>query len=89
MANTFTKDPSAVLDYQIDWTAWLGTDTIVASTWTVATGITKNSDTNTATTATIWLSGGTANTAYACTNRITTTGGRTEERTITILVQDK
>lgn len=89
MANTFTKDPSAVLDYLIDWSAWLGTDTITVSSWTVPMGITQVSATNTTTTATIWLSGGTVNTAYACVNRIATAGSRTEERTITIIVQDK
>jgi hypothetical protein len=36
----FVKDPSAVLDYTIDWTAWLvAGDTIVAATWTPSSGI--------------------------------------------------
>jgi hypothetical protein len=92
MAQTFTKDPNAVLDYQIDWSAWLlaaGADTINTSTWTVPTGITKASDTKTTTTTTIWLSGGTAGQSYALTNRIVTTGLRTEDRTIVIIVQDQ
>jgi hypothetical protein len=73
-----TKDPDAVLDYQVDWSAWLGVDTISTSTWVVPTGITKNSDTKTTTTATIWLRGGTAGTLYLVTNRIVTAGGRTD-----------
>jgi len=85
----FTKDPDAVLDYQIDWLAWLGSDTIATSTWTVGTGITKDSDTNTTTTATIWLSGGTVGTSYSATNRIVTALGRTDERTIQITVKNK
>lgn len=85
----FTKDPDGVLDYQIDWSDWLGTDTIVTSTWTVGTGITKDSDTNTTTTATIWLSGGTAGTTYELTNEIVTTDGRTDNRTIYVTVKEK
>src|SRR5207237_8913736 len=33
-----TKDPNADLDYQFDWTAWLGTDTISTSTWSAPIG---------------------------------------------------
>jgi len=85
----FKKDPGEVLDYQVDWTTWLNSDTIATSTWTVPTGITKNSDTNTSTTATIWLSGGTVSTTYTLTNVITTAGGRTAERSIVISVQSR
>lgn len=86
---TFLKDPVAVLDYMIDWAAWLGGDTIALSVWTIPSGITQNSVTNTATTATIWLSGGTDGTVYSIVNRITTAGGRADERTITITVQNQ
>lgn len=86
MAQTFFKDPNAVLDYTIDWSTWLGSDTISSSDWVVDSGITENSASNTTTAATIWLSGGTAGTAYAVTNRIVTAGGRTEDRTLTIVV---
>lgn len=86
---TFLKDPNAILDYQVDWSPWLGVDTITTSDWIVPTGITKQSETNTATTATIWLSGGTAGTKYQLTNRITTAGGRTDDRTITISVKER
>ena len=89
MGKKFLKDPDAVLDYETDWEDWLGTDTISTSSWTVPTGITKDSDTNTTTTATIWLSGGTAGTSYTLVNRIVTAGGRTEDRTITIVCQER
>jgi len=83
------KDPAAVLDYIVDWTTWLDGDTIATSTWTVQTGITKDSDTNTTTGATIWLSGGVDGTTYELVNQITTAGLRTDERTFTILVRDR
>lgn len=83
-----TKDPDAVLDYVIDWETYLDGDTIATSEWEVDDGITKDSDTNDTTTATIWLSGGTAGEDYEVTNRITTAGGRTDDRTIKIKIKE-
>lgn len=84
MSNKFLKDPNAVLDYQVDWTDWLGSDTITTSTWTVPAGIINDSDSKTTTTTTIWLSGGTAGTSYSLVNHIVTTAGREDDRTIII-----
>ena len=86
---TFTKDPNAVLDYTIDWTRWLAGDQIAASEWLVPTGLTKMADSKTASSATVWLSGGTAGQSYTVTNRVTTTGGRTEDRSFTIRVEER
>jgi hypothetical protein len=86
---TFTKDPNAVLDYSIDWTRWLAGDQIAASEWIVASGPTKMADSKTATSATVWLSGGTAGQSYIVTNRITTAAGRTEDRSFTIRVEER
>jgi hypothetical protein len=83
------KDPQAILDYSIDWTSWLGLDTIQTSTWMVPTGITKPSDSLVGALATVWLSGGTVGTSYIVTNRVVTAGGRTDERSITVRVIDK
>lgn len=89
MAFIVDKDPDAKLDYIIDWSEWLDTDTISASDWVVPTGITEESDSNTTTTATIWLSGGVVGSVYAVANRITTVGGRIDDRTITVKVMNK
>jgi len=87
---TFRKDPDAVLDYLWDWTSWLQTgETITTSTFIVPTGITKNSDTNTATTCTIWLSGGTIGATYKITNRIVTSAGRTNDRSTMFVINDQ
>ena len=86
--NRFVKDPEAVLDYQIDWTDWLDSDTISTSVWTVPAGITKDSDSKTTEVSTIWLSGGTAGQTYAIECKITTAGSRTDERTIYIEVRE-
>lgn len=85
----FTKDPDDVLDYHIDWAAWLNGDTIATSSWLVPAGITKDSDSNTDETATIWLSGGTASTIYQVTNRIVTAAGRTKDQSIWIAIQEQ
>jgi hypothetical protein len=89
---TFTKDPEAVLDYTIDWDAddWLGSDTITGTpTWTVPAGLTKDAQSNTTTTATAWISGGTADNDYDVECKITTAGGRTDERTIRLQVRER
>ena len=86
---TFAKDPNAILDYSVDWSRWPAGDEIATSEWIVPVGLAKASDTNTTTKATVWLSGGAAGQSYAVTNRITTTGGRTEDRTMTIRVEER
>ena len=87
----FAKDPQAVLDYAIDWTKWLDEvgDSIETSTWIVPTGLTKVTETNTSKLATVWLSGGTVGENYTVTNRITTVGGRADDRSITIRVRER
>lgn len=85
------KDPQAVLNYGFDWTTkgWLGTDTITASTWTITPGLAIDSHTHDTTSTTVWLSGGTAGTTYSATNHITTAGGRQDDRTLTIKVEQR
>jgi hypothetical protein len=88
---TFTKDPDAVLDYSVDWSLWLAGDEISASEWILEEGalLEQVSGTNTTTKATVWLRGGQAGTTYLVTNRIVTAGGRTDERTISVKVEDR
>lgn len=85
---TSPKDPNEVKDYEILWSDLLVSDTILTTTWLLPTGITKDSDSSTTTTTTIWLSGGTAGTSYSLTNRITTAGGRTYDRTVKLKLKD-
>jgi hypothetical protein len=87
---TFYKDPDAVVDFAIDWSDWLPTgDTISTSTWDVPAGLTEDSETESTTLTTVWLSGGTAGQDYNITNQIVTAGGRTDDRTITIKVRER
>ena len=99
--NQFPKDPSAVLEWVFDWkpltngvsgasSDWLATgETISSYVITVDTGLTKNSDSQSSGAVTVWLSGGTAGTNYKVACLITTSAGRTDERTIWIKVVER
>lgn len=84
------KDVNAIKDFTLDWSDWLSevSDTIATATWTVPSGITKASESNTATTATVFLSGGTVGQSYIVYVRVTTVGGRTDDQAIEITVID-
>jgi hypothetical protein len=86
---TYTKDPDATLDYVLDWSTWLSSDTIGTATWTVPAGLTKASQSFTTTTATVWLSGGTVGENHFVTCRVTTAAARTDDRSILIRVEDR
>lgn len=86
----FVKDPGAVLDYGVDWSARLQTgETITDSSWSVTGGLVIDDESHDATTATVWLSGGESGCIARATNRVTTTAGRTDARTIPVYVQDR
>jgi hypothetical protein len=79
-----------VLDYGIDWSEWLTTgETLTVSTWTVPSGITKDSDQRADTSTKIWLSGGTAGESYTIANKIETSDNRTDERSFEIMVEER
>ena len=88
---TFTKDPDAVLDYSVDWLLWLAGAQISSSEWILNQGATiqKITDTFTTSRTVVWLSGGDKGVTYLVTNRIVTAGGRTDDRTISVKVEDR
>lgn len=85
-----TKDPDEVVDYDLSWADQMteDADTIATSTWTVPTGIIKDSQNNTTTRTKIWVSGGTAGESYICLNRVVTAGGRTLDQSVKLKVKD-
>lgn len=89
MAVNFFKDPDSVLDYMIDWSIWLADDTISTSAWIVLGDIVIDEDTYNTTSTTIWVSGGIIGKLSSFTNRITTVGGRTVDRTFSIQCQTR
>ena len=81
-------DPDAIVDYIIDWTAWLDGDNIATSNWTVANA-SEASSSNTSKTATVFVQSAKPGKVCTMRNRITTTGGRTEDRTLRAKVREK
>lgn len=88
-AGVTTKDPDEELDYTIDWSRELGTDTIASSAWAFPSGIVEGSvaDSFEDQTATVWVDGGTADTDYQIENTITTAGGKTLQAHMLIQVR--
>lgn len=91
---------SADLDYTCDWQAYLDdggspSDSISTSTWSITpqeaspAAPALSGATSTATTATVFVSGCRRGEVYRLTNRITTAQGRTDERTITLLCENR
>ena len=101
---TIRKDPNAVLDYTYDWKAdtngstdplatdWLvSEETISSHTITADAGIAVDSSslTDTNTSVTVWLSGGTAGTDYDVVCHIVTSAGREDDRTVAFSVTER
>jgi hypothetical protein len=98
------KDPDAVLDYKFDWRALTNQADGAVSDWleageTITTGfsieatngitVDSSSRSNSNTSITVWLSGGTVGQTYAVRCRIVTTNGRTDDRTLYIKVKEQ
>lgn len=94
MATIFKKDVDDITDFSVDWEEILDTaETILTSVWAfydieevVTTDLTEVSSSNTDTTTTVLLSGGTVDTRYIVDNTITTSGGRTLNRSFYLQV---
>ena len=68
------------LDYEIDWTGWLNTDSIITSQWTADQGLILSNESFTPHTASVWVSGGKAGYTYKVVNTITTVIGRISDK---------
>jgi hypothetical protein len=88
---SIVKDPQARLDYKFDWTDWLGSDTIASSSFSFSSGagIAIDSQSHDDTSATVWLTGGTAGMSATVTCHITTSFNRQDDRSFTVIVQDR
>jgi hypothetical protein len=89
------KDPNAILDYTFDWTPYLTDlgDTIASVAWVLDASLAKVNETHDTMHAVVWVSGGTVPVAppnqVPVTCRITTAGGRTDDRTIYLKIADR
>jgi hypothetical protein len=100
MPQVFVKDPDAIIDYALDWltegyldTAVSPAEIVTASSWRVdpdtSPGITIVTDNFSDTITRVKVSGGQVGHRYLLTNTIETSGGRTDERSITLRVQHR
>lgn len=81
------KATDAVLDYTTDWSDWLSEDeVIIGRVVTVQAGLTKQTDTATDSSVTVWLVGGTKGVDYLVTVEITTSQSRTDSRSFRVRV---
>lgn len=85
----FVKDPNSVEDYQFNWVGELNGDTISTSSFLLPDGLTQVSASNTDSTATVFVSGGSNGQMYRITNRVVTAGGRTYDSTYRVYVMDR
>jgi len=98
------KDPDEIVDFSIDWSRFLDTDTISSVDWfidaadgtktqvtnaDIVNGLQFVSGTNTQTVSTIRVSLGTTNTRYNITCRITTATGLRYERSVFLRIREK
>lgn len=84
------KDPDAVDDFSIDWSAWLDQgETLSSVQWIADSGIQILGYTFGPTTASARVSGGRAGRAYTLTCRATTSSGRVNDRSIRILCEEQ
>ena len=83
---TFQKVPLAIRDYTVDWSASATGDAIASVAWSVPAGLTNVATSNTSTTATIRLSGGTAGQVYVVVCTVTHASGQVNRRRFAVAV---
>lgn len=86
----FTKQPTDVLSYDIDYTPWLEDldDTITSYTVAIETGATIVSHARQLGVIRVFVAGGTNGQQYKVTCTATTTGGRVKQAEIVIKVKE-
>ena len=83
------KDPDEIVDYAFDYANLLEGDTIASSVWETDTGdVVVDTDSETTTTTTARISGGTLGTKSKVKNTVTTTSGQVLIRRLVIVVQE-
>ena len=89
----FAKDPDSKLDYTLDWSKWLGSDTVTVSVWILEPADGNLTDSAPSVDAagkrtTVWLEAGAVG-SYRVTNRVTTAAGRIADRSFTLVIAER
>lgn len=90
----FVKDPDAVIDYAVDWSAgYLAGEQITDSVWSVAPvaagGVAVMTSRTDGSKAIATLSGGHVGLVYRVTNRVVFSDGRNDERALVVRVEER
>ncbi|MFZ4111473.1 MAG: hypothetical protein ACOYKQ_13510 [Polymorphobacter sp.] len=90
----FLKDPTAMIDFAIDWSANVPADrTLVESTWAVMPGgsesVVVTASVREALRSVATLGGGQQGQLYHVTNRVIFSDGRSDERTLVLRVENQ
>lgn len=90
----FVKDPAALVDYEVEWGDWLAAnETLTASSWSVepveAGGLAVAMQSGIGSARRASVSGGVRGHLYRLTNHITTSAGRTDERSLAIRIAER
>ncbi|SAL19744.1 hypothetical protein AWB68_00681 [Caballeronia choica] len=89
-APSFVKDPVSVLDFQWDWSEWLGEgETLSDKDVSADDGVTVNSSSIDGPVVSAWIAGGTSGKSYNVKCKVTTSSGRVDARTISIDVRNR
>ncbi|EQB33296.1 phage fiber-tail adaptor protein [Sphingobium ummariense] len=87
------KDPQAVIDQEVDWSAYLAGQMVVASGWSVAPdeagGITIEAEAREPSRTSARLAGGIVGRVYRVTNQVTLSDGQVDERSLTVRVEER
>lgn len=84
-----TKDPNSTITYYVDWTDFLGSDTIASSAWTVPAGLTQvGTETHTTHIAYVQVKDGVLGETYVLVNRVTTASGQIEDQSLPIYIKE-
>ena len=83
------KGEQSIVNIGLDWSQWLGTDTIITSEWTTDVELTLSRKQNTTTTTACYVEGGILGSVYQITNKITTLDGKVDTRFITIVIDNE
>lgn len=89
----YTHDPSATLDYYIDWSPWLATgETITTATWTYTSALAATVTITPIASTTkpgVWVSGATLGDRITLTCHATTSAARQDDRSLVLAVRDR
>lgn len=81
--------PTDLRPWELDWAAWLGGASILTSLWLPSpAGLTLSGESASASTTKAWFGPGTSGT-YLVTNRITSSDGRGDDKSVTVVVKQR